>query len=110
MDLGADQVGPQPCQRVEHVVPLGLAEDQHVVRRCGGWAADGAPTFWNKRVGLGQVDDSVDDDVDRRDAGPPDVDGVAGRRMQVGGGLLCDQDAIVGAGQGADGCRETCSR
>ena len=82
---------------------LGLAEDQHVVRRCGRLGSDGCADLLEQRVGLGKVDDSVDDDVDRRDAGPSDADGVAGRRMQVGGGLLCNQDSVVGADQGADG-------
>ena len=69
--------------------------------RCG-WAPTGAPTFWNRRVGLGQVDDTGDGDGRPAQAGAADGDGVARGGVQVRGGLLRQQDPGVGAGQGAD--------
>ena len=68
-----------------------------------GWAPTGAPTFWNRESAWGRSTTPSTTTSTGAHAGPSDVDGVAGRRMQVGGGLLGNQDAVVGADQGADG-------
>ena len=54
MDLDANQVGPRGRERVEDAVPLGLIEDRHVVRRCGGLRAGRRADFWNSESAWGR--------------------------------------------------------
>lgn len=101
MELNGRQVGPESGERVEHVMPGRLRQQQHVVRRRGRLRPGGRVDLLEQRVGLRQVDDAVDAHACRAKARSADAYGVAGAGVQVRCGLLGDQDAGRRAGERA---------
>ena len=106
MNLRVHEVGSDRRQRIEHLMPPRGWEQQHVVGRRLRLRARWQPDLLEQRVGLREVDHAIHADADRCEPGALDRDGVAGRGVEVGGRLLCDQHAGRRTGKVADHTRE----
>ena len=99
MDLQLGQVRARRGQGIEQRVPQRVRDDEHVVRGCLWLRADRRADGLEQGVCLGDVNDSVDLDGDRIEAGAADRDRVTGLCGQICSRLLEQQDAAAGAGQ-----------
>ena len=102
MDLCANQVRALGANWLEQCVPRRSGNEQDVVRRCLRLGPRRRTDLLEERVGLWEVDDTIDPHASRRVTCAADRDGVAGHDAQIRGGLLGDEHARSGAGEIAD--------
>ena len=101
MDLRADEVRARPSEGRLDPVERRRGQEDDVVGRRLRLRADRRADLLEERVGGGKVDHAVDLDLHRSAAHAADRDHVARHRVEVGGGLLGEQDAGASPGQHA---------
>ena len=102
VDLGPDLVGPSRRERIEGAMPRDSGNQQHVVRGSLGLRPDRRTDLLEQRVCGWEFDHAVDSQRCRCQPGPPDGDRITRGHVEVGRGLLRDQDSTVRADEITD--------
>ena len=97
MDLGGQQLGMGRHQLDGDPPVFCRRHEQYVVGRRKRLGLSRSADCLEERIGLREVDDARDGDGDSGSSGDTDAHAVSGGHMEVGRGLLGDENTVVSA-------------